>query len=55
MGEINLPSALYESEPEHSRVLKFIPTDMPKSLYSPKLSDDVVRTLYRGDFAGGCR
>ena len=47
MGETNLPSALYEAEPEHYQFTPSTPYFMSRNLYSPNFSDDVVRALYR--------
>ncbi len=41
------PNELYDIESEHPRVPNSIHEIMSRTLYSPKLSDDVVRRLYR--------
>jgi hypothetical protein len=40
-------SGLYVFESEHLRVRNSIHPIMSRNLYSPRLSDDVVRSLYR--------
>ena len=44
--EISRPSVLYDFESENHLALQFTPTFMSRTLYSPRLSDDVVRALY---------
>lgn len=50
--EITGHSGLYENDKKHLVCFQIITIIMSRSLYSPRLSDDVVRALYR---EGRCR